>query len=184
MARFGNYQIVPSQAAPWRVSQAGRPLVYSVCSFEPEETLDVIAAFQKEQQFVLENPLPFLFYKEYFLSLAAQNGYRWFFHRKTGEKHERAQGPPLHRRVRLQSSLSAGYVTMKVLIREEGTIACPDTVGKELSDARRLADRKGSPSWSPGMRSEKDIPYNYVISQRPEPNMPVRKGRIALGRCF
>ena len=72
----------------------------------------------------------------------------------------------------------AGYVTMKVLIREEGTIACPDTVGKELSDARRLAESKGLSVVVSRYEKRKDIPYNYVISQRPEPSMPVRKGRI------
>lgn len=72
----------------------------------------------------------------------------------------------------------AGYVTMKVLIREEGTIACPDTVGKELPDAKRLAESKGLSVVVSRYEKRKDIPYNYVISQRPEPSMPVRKGRI------
>ena len=72
----------------------------------------------------------------------------------------------------------AGYVTMKVLIREEGTVACPDTVGKELSDARRLAEAKGLSVVVSRYEKRKDIPYNYVISQRPEPSMPVRTGRI------
>jgi serine/threonine-protein kinase len=72
----------------------------------------------------------------------------------------------------------AGYVTMKVLVREEGTIACPDTVGKELSDARRLAEAKDLSVIVSRYEKRKDIPYNHVISQRPEPNMPVRKGRI------
>jgi beta-lactam-binding protein with PASTA domain len=72
----------------------------------------------------------------------------------------------------------AGYVTMKVLIREERTLACPDTVGKELSDARRLAQANGLSVVVSRYEKRKDIPYNYVISQRPEPSMPVRTGRI------
>jgi beta-lactam-binding protein with PASTA domain len=72
----------------------------------------------------------------------------------------------------------AGYVTMKVLVREEGTLACPDTVGKELSDARRLAEAKGLSVVVSRYEKRKDIPYNYVISQRPEPSMPVRTGRM------
>jgi beta-lactam-binding protein with PASTA domain len=72
----------------------------------------------------------------------------------------------------------AGYVTMKVLVRDEGTIACPDTVGKELSDARRLAEAKGLSVVVSRYEKRKDIPYNYVIAQRPEPSMPVRKGRM------
>ncbi len=72
----------------------------------------------------------------------------------------------------------SGYITMKVLVREEGTTACPDTVGKELSDAKRLAEAKDLSVVVSRYEKRKDIPYNYVISQRPEANMPVRKGRI------
>ena len=78
MARFGNYQLSLLRAA-WRSLRRGGHCVYSVCSFEPEETVDVIAAFQEEQQFVLENPLPFLFNKEYFLSLPHKTGIDGFF---------------------------------------------------------------------------------------------------------
>ena len=72
----------------------------------------------------------------------------------------------------------SGYVTMKVLIREEGTTACPDTVGKELPEAKRVAEAKGLSVVVSRYEKRKDVPYNYIISQRPEPNMPVRKGRI------
>jgi eukaryotic-like serine/threonine-protein kinase len=72
----------------------------------------------------------------------------------------------------------SSYVAMSVLIREEGTITCPDIVGKELSDARRLAEGKELSVLISRYEKRKDIPYNHVISQRPEPNMPVRKGRI------
>lgn len=72
----------------------------------------------------------------------------------------------------------SGYVTMKVLIREEGTTPCPDTVGKELPDAKRIAEAKGLNVVVSRYEKRKDVPYNYIISQRPEPGMPVRKGRI------
>jgi serine/threonine-protein kinase len=72
----------------------------------------------------------------------------------------------------------SSYVAMRILIREQGTTTCPDIVGKELSDAKRLADGKDLSVVVSRYEKRKDVPYNYIISQRPEPNMPVRKGRI------
>ena len=72
----------------------------------------------------------------------------------------------------------SSYVAMRILIREEGTITCPDIVGKELSDAKRLAEGKDLSVVVSRYEKRKDVPYNYIISQRPEPNMSVRKGRI------
>jgi beta-lactam-binding protein with PASTA domain len=71
----------------------------------------------------------------------------------------------------------SSYVAMRFLIGEEGTITCPDIVGKELSDAKRLAHGKELFVVVSKYEKRKDVPYNYIISQRPEPNMPVRKGR-------
>jgi 16S rRNA (cytosine967-C5)-methyltransferase len=78
MLRFGAYQRA-LLGAIWESLKRGGCCVYSVCSFEPEETLDVIRAFSGEQQFLLENPLPFLFNKEYFLSLPHKTGVDGFF---------------------------------------------------------------------------------------------------------
>jgi 16S rRNA (cytosine967-C5)-methyltransferase len=76
--RFGAYQLALLSAVWGSLKQGGR-CIYSVCSFEPEETLDVIRAFAREEQFLLENPLPFLFNKEYFLSLPHETGVDGFF---------------------------------------------------------------------------------------------------------
>jgi 16S rRNA (cytosine967-C5)-methyltransferase len=76
--RFGAYQLALLSAVWGSLKQGGR-CIYSVCSFEPEETLDVIRAFAAEEQFLLENPLPFLFNKEYFLSLPHETGVDGFF---------------------------------------------------------------------------------------------------------
>lgn len=65
--------------ALWPKLRKGGHLVYSVCSFEPEETVDVLARFAKEAPFVLENPLPFLFNKEYFISLPHETDMDGFF---------------------------------------------------------------------------------------------------------
>ncbi|HUJ90139.1 MAG TPA: hypothetical protein VLX12_08095, partial [Syntrophorhabdales bacterium] len=76
--RFGAYQLA-LLGAVWGSLKRGGCCVYSVCSFEPEETLDVIRAFAEKEQFLLENPLPFLFNKEYFLSLPHETGVDGFF---------------------------------------------------------------------------------------------------------
>ena len=75
---FGTYQRALLRAV-WQSLKPGGYCVYSVCSFEPEETIDVISAFAGDEQFVLENPLPFLFNKEYFLSLPHKTGVDGFF---------------------------------------------------------------------------------------------------------
>ncbi|MFZ2801251.1 MAG: hypothetical protein WAZ30_13560, partial [Syntrophorhabdus sp.] len=63
----------------WDKLKVGGHLVYSVCSFEPEETIDVINKFKNIRKFALENPLPFLFNKEYFVSLPFETGMDGFF---------------------------------------------------------------------------------------------------------
>jgi 16S rRNA (cytosine967-C5)-methyltransferase len=65
--------------ALWDILKTGGHIVYSVCSFEPEETTDVIERLRKSTKFILENPLPFLFNKEYFLSLPHETGMDGFF---------------------------------------------------------------------------------------------------------
>lgn len=75
---FGNFQLTLLNAL-WDNLTEGGHLVYSVCSFEPEETTEVIAKFGKERRFRLENPLPFLFNKEYFLSVPHYTGADGFF---------------------------------------------------------------------------------------------------------
>jgi len=63
----------------WDKLKIGGHLVYSVCSFEPEETVNIIERFKDVRKFALENPLPFLFNKKYFLSLPFETGMDGFF---------------------------------------------------------------------------------------------------------
>jgi 16S rRNA (cytosine967-C5)-methyltransferase len=78
IAEFGRVQFGLLQSL-WKNLKRGGNLVYSVCSFEPEETLEVIQAFGATEKFVLENPLPFLFNKDYFLALPQETGTDGFF---------------------------------------------------------------------------------------------------------
>lgn len=63
----------------WDLLSRGGRIIYSVCSFEPEETLDIIHNLSKEKKFTLENPLPFLFNKDYFISVPHETGMDGFF---------------------------------------------------------------------------------------------------------
>jgi 16S rRNA (cytosine967-C5)-methyltransferase len=63
----------------WDLLPKGGRIIYSVCSFEPEETLDVIHNLAEEKKFTLENPLPFLFNKDYFISVPHETGMDGFF---------------------------------------------------------------------------------------------------------
>jgi 16S rRNA (cytosine967-C5)-methyltransferase len=80
VAVFGDHQY-KLLSSLWKKLKPGGYLVYSVCSFEPEETVSVIERFKKEEAFVLENPLPFLFNKniEYYLSLPHETAMDGFF---------------------------------------------------------------------------------------------------------
>lgn len=76
--KFGEQQYSMLRSA-WDVLKVGGHLVYSVCSFEPEETVDVVERFSGVANFVLENPFPFLFNNKYFVSVPHQTGMDGFF---------------------------------------------------------------------------------------------------------
>jgi 16S rRNA (cytosine967-C5)-methyltransferase len=75
---FGTRQLAMLRTL-WDRLKTGGHLVYSVCSFEPEETMDVIERFGKERKFVLENPLSFLFNRDCFVSLPHESDMDGFF---------------------------------------------------------------------------------------------------------
>lgn len=68
-------------------------------------------------------------------------------------------------------------ITITILIKDTDSVNCPDTVGKDLQEARWIAERNGLVVVVVRYEKRKDIPYNEVISQRPEANMSVRRGR-------
>lgn len=78
IAAFGTFQL-SLVLALWDLLKKGGEMVYSVCSFEPEETLTLIDNLAKEKKLTLEKPLPFLFNKDYFLSLPHVTAMDGFF---------------------------------------------------------------------------------------------------------
>jgi len=78
IVHLGNYQLELIKHL-WNNLKKGGSMVYSVCSFEPEETTEVIERFQTHRDFRLENPLPFLFNKNYFISIPHETHMDGFF---------------------------------------------------------------------------------------------------------
>ena len=78
VAVFGGLQREMIGSLGENLRHGGR-LVYSVCSFEPEETTGVVEQVLGEGVFVREKPLPALFPDEYFLSLPHLSGMDGFF---------------------------------------------------------------------------------------------------------
>lgn len=76
--RYGRYQLSMIESI-WPSLKKNSYLIYSVCSFEPEETILLIEELQKKHKFIIEKPLPFLFNNEYFLSLPHKTDLDGFF---------------------------------------------------------------------------------------------------------
>jgi serine/threonine-protein kinase len=71
----------------------------------------------------------------------------------------------------------AASFTIKVLLTDESTVACPDLTGLDVGEAKQLAAQKGLSLIIGKHETKKDVPYNRVLFQTPDPAMPVRAGR-------
>jgi beta-lactam-binding protein with PASTA domain len=71
----------------------------------------------------------------------------------------------------------ATSVTIKFLLRDESTVACPDVTGLDAEEARILALQKGLSLLITKYEKKKDVPYNLILAQVPDAAMPVRLGR-------
>ena len=78
IAAFGAVQAEMLRSAHGLLKEGGR-LVYSVCSFEPEETTDVMEKLTGEGLFTPEPPLPGIGGDRYFISLPHVTGMDGFF---------------------------------------------------------------------------------------------------------
>jgi 16S rRNA (cytosine967-C5)-methyltransferase len=78
IARRGAFQREMIEALSRNLKSGGR-LVYSVCSFEPEETVEVVEAVSKTGFMKLQDPLPGIVNGPYFLSLPHVTGMDGFF---------------------------------------------------------------------------------------------------------
>jgi beta-lactam-binding protein with PASTA domain len=70
------------------------------------------------------------------------------------------------------------YLTIDILLKSGNNVECPDVRGKTVEEAREMAQKKGLPLVVLRYENRSDIPYNHITVQKPEANIPIRKGRI------
>lgn len=70
------------------------------------------------------------------------------------------------------------YLTIDVLLKAGTNVVCPDVRGKTVDEARELAKKKGLPLVILRYENRSDVPYNHITVQKPEANIPIRKGRV------
>jgi len=70
------------------------------------------------------------------------------------------------------------YLTIDILLKAGNNVVCPDVRGKTVDEARELAKKKGLPLVVLRYENRSDVPYNHITVQKPEANIPIRKGRI------
>jgi 16S rRNA (cytosine967-C5)-methyltransferase len=75
---FATYQTRMIEAL-WENLKPGGHFVYSVCSFEPEETIEVIERLRQHLDFSLQGPLPSPATERFHLSLPHLSGSDGFF---------------------------------------------------------------------------------------------------------
>jgi 16S rRNA (cytosine967-C5)-methyltransferase len=78
IAQYGGLQAEMIRSLSKNLKTGGF-LLYSVCSFEPEETIEVVERLAKDGRFSVENPLPDLIDSPYFLSVPHETGMDGFF---------------------------------------------------------------------------------------------------------
>ncbi|MCX7966002.1 MAG: PASTA domain-containing protein [Syntrophorhabdaceae bacterium] len=69
---------------------------------------------------------------------------------------------------------------MKIVLKTQETVVCPDIVGKELNEAKRLVESKGLTFHVVRYEKRNDIPYNHITVQKPAANITTKKGRTVL----
>jgi beta-lactam-binding protein with PASTA domain len=84
---------------------------------------------------------------------------------------------PMYALASLVVFVLATSLTINLLLKEEGNLPCPDIAGLDLQEAKGVVEQKGLSLLVVKYEKKRDIPYNRVVSQQPEPAMPVKKGR-------
>ncbi|MGD0230421.1 MAG: PASTA domain-containing protein [Syntrophorhabdales bacterium] len=72
----------------------------------------------------------------------------------------------------------ATSLTIRLLLRDESTVICPDLAGIDLEEAKRVAAQVGLSVVIGKYETKKDVPYNHVVRQMPDASIPVKVGRI------
>lgn len=72
----------------------------------------------------------------------------------------------------------SAYLTIDILLKKQENTICPDVRGKNVEEAKRLIESKGLTLSVLRYERRNDVPYNHITVQKPEANIPIRKGRI------
>lgn len=72
----------------------------------------------------------------------------------------------------------SAYFTINVLLKTQKTIVCPDVRGKNVEEAKDLVESRGLKFIILRYERRNDVAYNHITVQKPEANIPTRKGRV------
>lgn len=72
------------------------------------------------------------------------------------------------------------YTTMKIILKTQRTVVCPDIIRKEVHEAKSIVESKGLYFHIVRYEKRNDIPYNHVTVQKPEANILTKKGRTVM----
>jgi beta-lactam-binding protein with PASTA domain len=72
----------------------------------------------------------------------------------------------------------AAYATTGILLKSGEDIICPDVRGKTVEEGKRLAESRGLSLTVLRYERRADVPYNHITVQKPEANIPTRRGRV------
>lgn len=76
--------------------------------------------------------------------------------------------------------VTSTYFTMKILLKSQKTIICPDVVGKNVQEAKKLIESTGLDFSIVRYEKRNDVPLNHITVQKPEANIPTKKGRTVM----
>jgi beta-lactam-binding protein with PASTA domain len=71
----------------------------------------------------------------------------------------------------------ATSLTIRILLRDDTSVLCPNLLGLDIEEAKKSADRQGLVVHVVKYEPRKDIPYNRVLVQKPDASTLVRSGR-------
>lgn len=74
----------------------------------------------------------------------------------------------------------SAYITMKIILKTQKTVICPDIIGKDVEEAKRLVESKGLYFHIVRYEKRNDVPYNHITVQKPGANILTKKGRTVL----
>jgi len=73
--------------------------------------------------------------------------------------------------------VTATSLTIRFLLQDESSVICPDVVGLDVEEAKVAAAQRGLSLIITKYDKRKDIPYNRILVQTPDPALLVRVGR-------